>query len=328
MKKVLSKITLVLVLVKFNVSAQIIGSIFNKIEQNKEMKKNQKEVDELKDESITGINHEKYLAKIVFDTTEISRERMNSAATLFLDQIELGSPIFARFFLPKALAKYLQKDGTKNLYSSQRSYFSIAISIDGGEKSWLSSSSVSCNPSNVYYTTFDFNLFNLDGVPNEKLIKKCNALSSGNHKLSIEVFGGDFLGDKCVANAIATSDFNLIVKKKKLKLGVDFNKIKSSSIDQQDLRELILRKALEYAEKYNFDVKYSEIKVISDWNIRRNEFGVKMDRKCICALYGVLPDGSCQIGYVNYFQAWLDGDKYQEYSDMNHFSEKACDCKE
>lgn len=151
-------------------------------------------------------------------------------------------------------------------------------------------------------------------------------LTPGNHKIRIEIWGGN--PDNSTMQAVAKGEYTFIKDEPPPKVLYKFSSIPAGMNNarlEQDAIDAINR----YAEANNWKERYYKAIINSyDWYIDRNQYtGIILGRSIDVTLLGKWPDGTCRYAEFSIYQQH-DGVKYSSVMLYNGIgSMYDCECE-
>lgn len=263
---------------------------------------------------------EKYNGKIVFSNEQLTKE--NTTEDKFQSSFEVGTPIYARIFIPNQVGNYMlysnlnckspcDKDASKNINDEYTlNYFiddSLILSKVYTNNSAAGLDGVQTWQRIIYapsLSSFDWN--------SNSMCERLNNLSLGSHKVKAVIWAGDKKRYGVSHIPIAEGEFDLTVSgSSKIKIGKTWSVFKSGSMDSDAKLKATLVELSKQEMKANYsDITIKEYKVLSnDYNIQK-EYEYPKFRYVEVAAYGVSTSGKCFVYYLLFAQDYSGGGVY------------------
>jgi len=330
------KLTHVLLLV-FGLSLTIC-----KAQNTAEIEKQKSKLKLVEEEKLTGdfgMLHKKYVGKVVFSNSEITRE---SPEKNFITSYTFGDKLSIRAFLPHSIlnsmllqmidngakAKDLNNNGTwfpkylivLYLDGNKVTNTSYAISFADNETNTDLSQRATLND--------DESEPNIGKSLYKDLKTKLDLLTPGKHTLKIEYqpyfnWGN---GTDITFKPVAQGEIEMLIKDKKIDLNDPDVCLPIAQMNDKALEGKIIKA---FKEK-GFKAEPKKVRIVSKkWNIKRNEYGVIL-RRYVEAYIGYTKNGKCYYDTYNFNQDY-DGSAYQDEiylmgEGIGTERERSCEC--
>ncbi|MBL7912052.1 MAG: hypothetical protein JNJ41_13420 [Bacteroidia bacterium] len=291
----------------------------------------------IKDEGITNVTHQKYLQKIVFSKTEISKTSPNENS--FASDFQIASPIYFRIYLKECLYNTHVVAHDPSIIENQGGLW-CKIFLDG-KLAWDKSFALNGNVGKYLKPEEKKTLTTLGGILNFKdenlgsyeyiktMIENENSLTPGNHSFRMEIYPKFMSDDRPTDELLASGEFNLNVTSN----FVDRNNyvvcMPTSKKKDLELEAKFTARLKEYfiANKEKVELKKFVLRS-SEWEIEKHEITGKILSKTMYGAAGLSKDGKCIFKVFSFTQFW-DGNGYQSTISVESTGGQGdvfCDC--
>jgi hypothetical protein len=280
-------------------------------------------------EGITNPVHAANAGKIVFSRQKIDRAQPD--ASQFANSFADGEHIYARFYVPTAIANhYAASDGGREYLASG---YQVRLTVDGRQAHWGFEENLSSE--RVRDSTRTIELYpEIDEKAEDKSALQSaarwalllRALPPGKHTLRMEVIttAGSFQSKTPAATGELTLDRTGAMPK----IGFSFDKVAAGQTNAELERDG-LSAVQRYARSAGWKEKFEKVKIASDgWTIQRHPAsGIVVAREMTFLAYAVWPDGHCTYQAIGLQQAH-DGTQFAgnlEYAGVGGQQDIDCD---
>lgn len=292
----------------------------------------------VKDEGMANKVHEKYAGKIMFSSSEISKE--NPDESKFGNSFSISAPIYLRIFLRTSIYNTVQMNMSSEAYDNQLGVL-YKVYLDGAdpkqgrvefshdEKKILTSDQIKTNTSIGGIFNFNKDAF-LSSAYIDALIACDTKLTDGKHTLKIELYPIFNSIKPLSETAMATGEFTLNVAR-----GFVNPSNPATCLPKAVKKDPALEaKYKECVKKYLVNnnkeaIMKSFVLLSSDWEIRKNEITSKPISKTMYGAAGLsYKNGKCTYETFSFTQNW-NGSSYSstiETSSTNQNGDIFCDC--
>jgi hypothetical protein len=265
----------------------------------------------VQDDPITLPMHQKYIGKIVFSNTKLTKE---AASEQQLKSAFTGEePIYGRIFLKTSVrhyACYNNGDVNNYWYDNDRGDYFITYKINGQKyahevidagkhdkpslRGWLT------------WQVFPHAKGEDASYNNTSFIRTVNSLPPGQHTIELSLYAG-MSGIRWTLKPLAQGSFTYTkVAGKSLKIGINWagykEKMTNAALAKQMLAAVKQKAANEGWKEDIIAVKIMD----ADWYIARNQYtGEKLYRSISAVFYAKWPDGHCTVQDCSFRQDWL-----------------------
>lgn len=280
--------------------------------------------------------HKKYVGKVVFSNSEITRELSESN---FITTYTFGDKLSVRAFLQHSMLNsmllQLVENGEKAKELNNVSWspkYLIYLYLDGNLISGTSYALSFAERETHNALSQRATLNNDESEPNlgkvlyKELKTKLELLTPGKHKLKISYVPYFSAGDKLKFKPVAEGEIEMVIKDKKIDLNDPDVCLPIAQMNDKSLEGEILKA---FKEK-GFKAEPKKVRITSSkWNIKRNEYGIII-RRYVEAYIGYSKNGKCYYDAYNFNQDY-DGTKYQDEvylmgEGVGTERERSCEC--
>lgn len=317
------------------------GKAADKAKKEDEAKKKEEEKIKAlmaKDEGVTNSTHEKNLQKIIFSSTEISRDNPNESQ--FGKEFKITSPVYFRIYLKNSIYNEVQRTEASSIFETHlgiacKIYLDGVIAYEGpmpvkndgivflkeGDRKTLTSIS----------GAFNFNGDKLGSLAYIRaLVSQESKLTTGNHNLKFELFPSYKSIKPATNQPMATGEFVLVVTGGFVNPANNVvcmpKAVKKDATLETKYKECV-KKYLVNNEKDA--VMKSFVLLSSDWEIRKDDITGKPISKTVYGAAGLsYKNGKCTYETFSFTQNW-NGSSYSttiETSSTNQDGDIFCDC--
>lgn len=292
----------------------------------------------VKDEGMTNKVHEKYVGKIAFSSSEISKDSPDESK--FGTTFSISSPIHLRIFLKTSIFNEVQSNRSSESFDNQigvlyRIYLDGAMAENGrmefsqDGKKFLTTEQIRTGTS----LSGIFN-FNKDALLSSAYIDALTAsdskLTDGKHTLKIELFPIYNSIKPLSETPMASGEITLNVAKGFVNPSNSTicmpKAVKKDAVLETKYKECVKK----YLVNNNKDaVMKSFVLLSSDWEIRKNEITDKPVSKTMYGAAGLsYKDGKCKYETFSFTQNYVGGSYSTtiETSSTNQEGDIFCDC--
>lgn len=311
--------------------------------QKKEDASKQREQDrianlKIKDEGITNPIHEKYLGKIVFSNSEISKDNPNESN--FSSDFKINMPIHARIFLKTSIFNEAQLASTSEIFDIHVGMV-YKIYIDGNladegrvslkadSKQFMSKSEVKTSTSIAATLNFSKDAL-LSEAYIDGLVAYDSKLTDGKHSFRIELYPNYTSVKPLTEMPIASGEFNLNVNRGFANPSNPLicmpKAVKKDPALEAKYKDCVKK----YIVNNNKDaVMKSFVLLSSDWEIHKDDITNKPIYRTMYGAAGfTYKDGKCKYETFSFTQNWVGGSYSStiETSGTNQGADIFCDC--
>lgn len=308
----------------------------------KEVEKQKSKLKLFEEEKLTGefsALRQKYIGKVVFSNSDISRQLPESS---FINTYTFGDKLSIRAFfdhsvLNSMLLQMVEKGAKAKDLNNNGAWFPkylVVLYLDGN-KITNTSYAISFSDQETNNSLSQRAALNDDQSETDfgktlykDLKTKIELLTPGKHKLKIEYvpFFMTGKGDDLKFKPVAEGEIEMIVKDKKIDLNDPDVCLPTAQMSDKPLEAKILKAF----KAKGFKAEPKKVRIVSKkWNIKRNEFGVIL-RRYVEAYIGYTKNGKCYYDTYNFNQDY-DGTGYQDEvylmgEGIGTERERSCEC--
>lgn len=279
------------------------------------------------DQGMSSSTHEKYVGQIVFAKSRISKD--NPDESTFTNTFKANENLYGRVYMEYSASR----EPMFEYYDTQKrkieepcdygcSYAVVIERMETGEKQ-----AIRCNDlggDELKWTSIQLSLYPdaLNGDPEEPerdWVFWMRELPAGSHDFTISYFVGEGAcsfdaasnsGYAHVTDPMATGQFT-IVKEADMEIPFRMTFERYEPVmDLSSMRGSILEKAHILAREAEWNVQFSKIAAIGDWEYERNVYQEIIRRSCDSRILGKDADGNCAAYPFTIIQEHVGGGRY------------------
>jgi len=258
---------------------------------------------------------EQYNGKIVFSNEQLTKE--NSTEDKFKSSFEVGTPVYARIFIPNQVGNYMlysnlncnvpcDQDASKNINDEYTLNYYIDDSLMLSQVLTNNSAAGLDGVQTWQRIIYAPSLSSFDWSSNNTR-ERLNNLSPGSHNVKAVIWAGNKKRYGVSHIPIAEGEFDLTMSgSSKIKIGETWSTSKSGSMDSDARLKATLVELSSEELKANYsDLTIKEYKVLSnDYSIQK-EYNYPKFRYVQVAAYCINKSGKCFVCYLLFVICYL-----------------------